>query len=145
MWLHNGLRWDDIYSNLLQMQCGFYHVPSVIFFSVLSFPSVTSSVLINLFYKWVYCSASVCQNRKQETVIKCFQLKSRYFATLFWAIHCKCLISAYSHYTVDDCTHSMIKVYTYTPQIIKTYRLKLNGRRHVIYHFDPWSVLISNM
>ena len=24
-----------------------------------------------------------------------------------------------------------------TPQIIKTYRLKLNGRRHVIYHFDP--------
>ena len=25
----------------------------------------------------------------------------------------------------------------FTPQIIKTYRLKLNGQRHDIYHFDP--------
>ena len=65
------------------MQCGFYHVPSVIFFSVLSFPSVTSSVLIYLFYKWVYCSASVCQNRKQETVIKCFHLW-KIFILLDW-------------------------------------------------------------
>ena len=34
------------------------------------------------------------------------------------------------------------RVVMFSPQIIKTYRLNLNGQRQAIPHFNPWSVLI---
>ena len=69
MWLHNGLRWDEIYFYLLQMQCGFYQVPSVIFFLFYHFRPSHHLYLFIYFISGFIVRASVCQNRKQETVI----------------------------------------------------------------------------
>ena len=83
MWLHNGLRWDEISSYLLQMQCGFYHVPSVIFFLFYHFrPSHHLYLLIYFLSGFIVC-ASVCQNSKQEILTKCFHFW-KFFILLDW-------------------------------------------------------------
>ena len=83
MWLHNGLRWDEISSYLLQMQCGFYHVPSVIFFLFYHFRPSHHLYLLIYFISGFIVRASVCQNSKQEIVTKCFHFW-KFFILLDW-------------------------------------------------------------